>query len=131
MNERERLIKQGFNVVAAMCLVMIGARILSTIQLAMMGMLGSVATIVPLLVTLWLAWNLYSGKIWIRNIVALYGIYMIIQSLFLLFGGALIGEPLFMLFQIINIAVYGGLIYLLFMYEPVQEYFRYVGGETI
>lgn len=112
-----------------MCLLMIGTRFLSTVQLALSGQFGSAGTIVPLLIILWLAWNLYSGKLWVRNIAALYAVLLIAQSV-LLFGALTLDNPLLLLFPLI-IIINGGLIYLLFMYEPVQEYFRYVGGETI
>ncbi|WP_261663562.1 hypothetical protein [Deinococcus sp. Marseille-Q6407] len=92
---------------------------------------GEMFALLPLLITAWMAWNLYSGWLWIRNLIALYGLYVCLQSLFWLFGGALIGQPLLMVAALFNIAVFAGTIYLLFAYEPVQDYFRYVGGQTL
>lgn len=128
MNERERLIKQGFNVIAALCFLLIGGRLVSFLSSLFSGGFNLIA-FAWLLVTFWLGWSLYSGQLLGRNIMAIVAVVTIFQASLWLLGGALAGVPSMVITQLLVIFFHIGLVYALFFYEPVQQYFRYIGGE--
>ncbi|MFC6591209.1 hypothetical protein ACFP81_03635 [Deinococcus lacus] len=129
MNERERLIQKGFYTVVAMCVLLVLGRLLDVV----FGLLGGAAEFMPLFMlclTAWVAWNLYSGKLWARLVLGLMSMQGIVVNLIFILGGAVLGDFLNALPFIISSVVYGLTAFLLFSYEPVQEYLRYIGGET-
>lgn len=129
MNERERLIKQGLNVLMGMCFFMVGSR-LAGVFAGMLSGQPSALGVIMLLLSTWFAWNIYSGNLLFRNIMALVAVIFVFQALFLMIAGFGAGDPLYALRQLFNAAFYAGLIYVLFFYEPVQEYFRYIGASA-
>lgn len=128
MNVRERQIMQGYNIVVTICVLMVLGRLLGFLS----GVLGgnfNVLALGMLGLTAWVAWSLYSGQLWARNVVGLLALLAIAQALFMTLGGALMGEPGLLVVNLLGLLFNGGFIYLLFFYEPVLEYFRYVGTE--
>lgn len=128
MNARERQIMQGYNIVAAICVLMVLGRLLGFLSGALGGNFNVLA-LGMLGLTAWVAWSLYSGQLWARNVVGLLALLAIAQALFMTLGGALMGEPVLLVINLLGLLFNVGFIYLLFFYDPVLEYFRYVGTE--
>lgn len=125
----ETSIRAGFRFVAGFMLLIIGGQVLQVLSALAQGQLGLLG-LVWLAATVFLCWSIYAGRLWARNVLALLtlvGLFGQVMQIALAFGGGQPGVGLFLIaVTLLNVAA----VCALYMYGPVQDYFRYIGGDT-
>ena len=122
-------VRKGFRFVAAFMLLIIGSRLLQLLGDWSQGR----ATLLSLFwfgATAFLCWSIYAGRMWARNILALLTVFGLLSSVFQIVAVFSVGGLGLGLFVTALTLINVGAVCALFMYEPVQDYFCYIGGDT-
>ena len=125
LNARETMIKQGYSVMLIICGLLLANALIDLVSSG----IGGLSLIIFAFIA-WLCWSLYSGRIWARYLLGFYALRGVLGGIFLFFGGMVAGESFYFLMSALNFIISGVVIYLLFLYEPVQMYLRYIGGQV-
>lgn len=122
-------VRTGFRFVAVFMLMIVGTQLLRLLGAWSQGGLNLLG-LFWFAATAFLCWSIYAGRMWARNVLAVLTFLGLLSSVLQIITVFSVGGVGLGLFSTALTLINVGAVCALFMYEPVQDYFRYIGGDA-
>ncbi|THF88597.1 hypothetical protein E7T09_05235 [Deinococcus sp. KSM4-11] len=122
-------VKRGFRFVSAFMILLVGLQLL-TLFVGFRKGTADVATLFWCVATAFVCWNIYAGRMWARHVLVLLTVLQLFYHMIDLIAALTYGALGYGMFTFVLVVANLTAVCALYMYEPAQDYFRYIGGDT-